>query len=223
MKIIYKYVNLLTNRVCYVGQTININDRRHQHEEYEAFTEKRDEYNYPLSCAIRKYGVENFRCDIIEIVPLNLADEREIYWISYYDTYNNGYNQTPGGKVKGDLSSDDISDIYQFLREGKTYQWISDRKNISITLISQINNGNAYYNPEIQYPICAKKYGKRLDTDIVDSIREDLIIKQKTIRELAEIYNVGFNVIVRINNGESYYNENYTYPLRKGRARKKVR
>lgn len=28
-----------------------------------------------------------------------MADLREIYWIEFYDSYNNGYNSTKGGDV----------------------------------------------------------------------------------------------------------------------------
>lgn len=49
--------------------------------------------------AIRKYGWDNFTHEIIEtdIQTLDKAKEREMYWISYFDSYKNGYNSTIGG------------------------------------------------------------------------------------------------------------------------------
>lgn len=48
---------------------------------------------------MRKYGIENFQVTILESgIKRELLDEREIYWIAYYDSYNNGYNETKGGR-----------------------------------------------------------------------------------------------------------------------------
>ena len=48
--------------------------------------------------AIRKYGKENFTIELIEEVEVDKLDEREVYWISFYNSYNNGYNCTKGGQ-----------------------------------------------------------------------------------------------------------------------------
>ena len=47
--------------------------------------------------AIAKYGKENFTLEVIEETEDNLLNEREMYWIQYYDSYKKGYNQTLGG------------------------------------------------------------------------------------------------------------------------------
>ena len=44
-----------------------------------------------------KYGIENFSVQQIEECDVSQLDEREIYWIRYYDTYRQGYNATLGG------------------------------------------------------------------------------------------------------------------------------
>lgn len=53
---------------------------------------------------IQKYGWNNFNHDIIEIIECetqeelnNILNDKEVYWIAYYDSYNNGYNGTKGG------------------------------------------------------------------------------------------------------------------------------
>jgi hypothetical protein len=54
-----------------------------------------------LNEAKLKYGIENFQKDIIEdnIKDLETLNEREIYWIKYYNSQdrNIGYNVTDGG------------------------------------------------------------------------------------------------------------------------------
>ena len=88
MGIIYKHTNKINGK-SYIGQTVQTMEiRLKQH-----LKEKR---NFAFISAIKKYGVENFTSEVIESNVENL-DEREKYWIKYYDTYNNGYNMTEGG------------------------------------------------------------------------------------------------------------------------------
>lgn len=47
--------------------------------------------------ALKKYGKENFKKTIIEYIEDGDLNEREIYWIKQYKTYENGYNMTEGG------------------------------------------------------------------------------------------------------------------------------
>lgn len=87
---IYKITNII-NGLVYIGQT-----------KYKAI----DRYNSHMNTfknthfynSIHKYGKENFILEILEDnVSNECLDEREIYWISKYDSYNNGYNETIGG------------------------------------------------------------------------------------------------------------------------------
>jgi hypothetical protein len=45
-------------------------------------------------------GIENFIFEVIEECPLEQKklDERERYWIEYYNSYEEGYNSTRGGQ-----------------------------------------------------------------------------------------------------------------------------
>ena len=60
----------------------------------------------PLYLDFKNYGFENFSYEVLEECATEMLNERERYWIEYYDTYNNGYNLTQGGdynrmKIKG--------------------------------------------------------------------------------------------------------------------------
>ena len=50
--------------------------------------------------AIKKYGKENFKKEILEICSEDNLDEREKYWIKYYNAYedDNFYNLNEGGQ-----------------------------------------------------------------------------------------------------------------------------
>ena len=78
--IIYKITNIINNKV-YIGQTVNtIKQRWNKHCHSNGC---RSLYN-----AILKYGKENFNIEIIETLPIEELDEREIYWINYYKFFS---------------------------------------------------------------------------------------------------------------------------------------
>ena len=92
---IYKISNNITNLV-YIGQSKDINRRFIQHRCIE-HSPNMLEYNNQIHCAMRKYGIENFTFEIIEECSPEKLNEREKYWISFYNSYKNGYNGTEGG------------------------------------------------------------------------------------------------------------------------------
>ena len=55
---------------------------------------------------MRKYGYNHFSIEQIEECPNELLQEREKYWIEYYDSYKNGYNATLGGEGKTKYNHD---------------------------------------------------------------------------------------------------------------------
>lgn len=97
---IYKITNNINGK-CYIGKSNNI-DRRFRDHKRLAFTEGHKEYDKALYQAFRKYGLENFTFEIIEFIEdendyENISGNREKYWIEFYDSYNNGYNESLGG------------------------------------------------------------------------------------------------------------------------------
>lgn len=112
---IYKYQNKINNKV-YIGQSSNIENRYKQHL-YDAAKHPGES---GVDYAIAKYGIDNFDFQIIEICPIEKLDEREIYWIDFYDSYHNGYNRTVGGSsLQGENHSRAIltKDIVWQIRE----------------------------------------------------------------------------------------------------------
>lgn len=74
-----------------------------------------------VDAAIKKYGKENFDIDIIEECPPELLDEKERYYINYYNSYNKGYNLTLGGQDGlGSKKVFDIEDVKEKLKQYKT-------------------------------------------------------------------------------------------------------
>lgn len=90
---VYKIENKV-NHMIYVGISIDCARRKQSHI---CELNHNRHSNTHLQRAWNKYGKDSFEFSIIEICPKENLELREIYWISYYDSCNNGYNQTYGG------------------------------------------------------------------------------------------------------------------------------
>lgn len=93
MGAIYKITNKKNNK-CYIGKTEGDPIFRWQTHVYNS-----KYFQYHLYKAMRLYGLECFTFEILEqdINNPQFLNEREKYWIQYYDSYKNGYNETEGG------------------------------------------------------------------------------------------------------------------------------
>lgn len=115
---IYKITNVMNGKV-YIGQTIqNVKERFYQH-----CAIKCDEAVLQMAIhkAIFKYGKSNFTIEVIEEVESNSLNDREKYWIGYYDSYNNGYNSTKGGQNGCKPFKDlDVESIIREYNQGKS-------------------------------------------------------------------------------------------------------
>lgn len=93
---IYKVTNKVNGKV-YIGQTIqSVKDRWYEHCRTKNISKA--EKNMHIKRAILKYGKENFILEILEECDASLLNDRERYYISYFDSYKNGYNSTEGGQ-----------------------------------------------------------------------------------------------------------------------------
>ena len=91
---IYKVTNNI-NKKIYIGQTIQDENIRWNHHIREALNGSDTKFHR----ALRKYGKDGFIWEVIEEVDNDKLNEREIYWISYYNSYKQGYNSTTGGDL----------------------------------------------------------------------------------------------------------------------------
>lgn len=106
--LIYRYES--PSGKSYIGQTNDELNRKRQHKQ-AAYNEKDKSYNCKFHIAIRKYGFDSFKyeilyttfCDTLEEL-INILNKKEIYYIGLYDSYRNGYNMTIGGnQLRGEL------------------------------------------------------------------------------------------------------------------------
>lgn len=111
---IYIITNIINNKQ-YIGQTIkSIKQRFEQHLRN---SENSDINRMPIHKAIKKYGKDNFKVELLERVPLEEANTKEKYYINKYNTYHDGYNATLGGQEHfHKLDIDDEIILKEYLR-----------------------------------------------------------------------------------------------------------
>lgn len=113
MGVIYKITNKINHKI-YIGQTrVTEPQRWQQHVWYANNCPNKD--SLLLCYSIKKYGKENFQREIIEECDNDLLNEREIYWINYYNSTNKnvGYNLTLGGEACNKYSDKEILEAFE--------------------------------------------------------------------------------------------------------------
>lgn len=94
---VYKITNEINGK-CYVGITTNLEYRWYCHKNAPNYPSLKS----PLYSAMRKYGIENFKFEVVEdnISDIELLGARERYYIKKYNSHVSkyGYNLTWGGE-----------------------------------------------------------------------------------------------------------------------------
>lgn len=173
---IYKITNKL-NGHSYIGQTIqNVKERFYQH-----CATKCDKavLNMAVHKAIQKYGKENFTLEILEEIDSTLLNDKEKYWIEYFDTYKNGYNETLGGqggaKPFKSLNEQEIINQYN---QGKSLRQIGRLFNVD----KQTIKGVLIRNKIVLYSTRTYKFSQKDRQQIINDYnsgmsRQDIINK----------------------------------------------
>ena len=158
---IYKITNLI-NQHSYIGQSVQIEKRWQRHQQ-DAFNESSKGYEYPLYKAIRKYGLECFNFEILETCKQEELNEREVYWITYYQSYIHGYNQTPGGQnpTYKKITPEMLDNITTELQTNSLIKHaeLAEKYNVSVETIQGINTGR-YWRRDLAYPLQDKSINK---------------------------------------------------------------
>lgn len=188
MGIIYKVTNKINNKI-YIGQTIQPLKNRIRGHISEAFNTKNIK-NSPFHMALVKYGIDNFNIEEIERVDNSLLNEREIYWINYYDSYYNGYNATLGGQSGKKYT---INDILPYWENGSSRLEISKLTGIGISTITNLLLEYGYSLEDLrkrQYQklkISQKKYPNEVYLKYWN--------QGKTLKEIEEILEISYSYI----------------------------
>ena len=190
MGYIYKITNNINNKV-YIGQTVKSLQKR--------FTQHKNNSNKEyfsqivLYKAFNKYGIENFTFEGIEEVPNEQLDEREKYWIEYYNSYLEGYNSTLGGRLV-QLYNWDIDEIIELYHQLKSARKVAKQIGCDHSTIDHILNINGikrYTQAQQQSrPIYLNKNGEEFQFETTTAAAEWLInnnkVRSKNVRCVRE-------------------------------------
>lgn len=84
----------LGNNKSYIGQAQDVKTRKCEH-----LSELRGNrhHNKYFQNSYNKYKEHSLVWTVLEYCDIDELNDREIYWIAYYDTYKNGFNANEGG------------------------------------------------------------------------------------------------------------------------------
>lgn len=219
-KDIYLIKNDINNKV-YVGQSVNAQNRFSQHKSEAKLCSNQ----MLIHKAMRKYGIEHFNLTILESQIENY-DEREQYWIKYYNSVQpNGYNVCIGGSGTGSgifcpgstiKTKEELFMAYDLIKNSPlSLEKIGEIIGLSGSQVSDINTGKAYYNNEFVYPLRPpRKYSEDLIKQLIYSLKYEL---DKNLQQIALEYQIDYSQLSEINNGKIYYQEWIEYPIRKSK------
>lgn len=190
MGYIYKITNQINNK-CYIGQTTrNVEIRWNEHIR-KANTLKQNE-TYAIHYALAKYGIQNFTFKIIDQCPNELLDEKETYWIKFYNSFYDGYNLTKGGKTTKNThyQNHDNLIIQLYQNECFTCRQIADKLSMNKNYIGRIlTKYNIPHNENLNKNMKEfQKYGNSFNKKIVQCINlnDNTIIQEfESIRAAA--------------------------------------
>lgn len=150
---IYRIINMINSK-CYIGKSIDIEFRWKQH--------LRDiDDNCLIHRAMKKYGIENFILEVVEECGGDILNDREKYWIKYYDCCvldgnDKGYNMTRGGDG---LSRYDYQFIYDLWDAGHSTSQIKEITGIDKRQLYKILNSHNEYSRSESY---IRNYGVKI-------------------------------------------------------------
>lgn len=106
---IYKISNTVNQKV-YVGSAFCLVRRYDMHKSRLA---RGIHHSRGLQASVNKYGLENFRFELIELCDKKDVIPKEQYWIDRYNSYKKGYNSSPtaGNRAGMKLSEREIAMI----------------------------------------------------------------------------------------------------------------
>ena len=156
MGYIYKITNKINNK-SYIGKT-----ERSVQVRWKEHCRHIDALQHlPLYRTLKKYGLDNFTLETLEECKNEILDDREIYWINYYQSYGKmGYNCTGGGEGGIKTYDEEIEIIAQRFLAGERldllckefqhgYNQVKDRlEKVGITV--NVNAGPQKLSKQIQ-------------------------------------------------------------------------
>ena len=196
---IYIIRNTVNNKV-YIDQTkVSVETRWKEHLRHAQYGDQ------IINRAMKKYGVDKFYIETLEICDLDIIDEREIYYIDLYDSTNKskGYNVSIGGNTprfkRKALSISDLVDLYvnkqftleQIARKYEVTRYIicTELKNAGVTIRKRSESSSRFnkISPNKLREALSKGNGN------LHKAAECLNVKYNTFRSACIYRNIEYN------------------------------
>lgn len=180
---IYIIRNTINNKV-YIGQTkVSIEIRWQEHLRHAKYGDQ------VINRAMRKYGVDKFYIETLEICDINIIDYREMYYIDLYDSTNKskGYNVSIGGKTpkfkRKALSISTLVDLYK--NQGFTLDEIAKKFEVTrYTITTELRNAGVEIKERY------REEGKFNKVDKVTLLKA--LQEHKSLRKAAKSLNMNY-------------------------------
>ena len=157
----------IVNHKKYIGQSIDVEERWKKHVSELKHGRHHNDY---LQNSWNKYGEDNFKFYILEYCDIDTLDDREVYWINFYNTINrdNGYNLKSGGQNGGSILS-------EYSKEKLRESIKNSYNNSNLREIRSSNALTQWDNPKIKEKISGKNngmYGRHHTDEVKKRISE---------------------------------------------------
>lgn len=181
---IYIIKNTVNSKV-YIGQTkTSVDQRWKEHLRHAQYGSQ------VINRAMKKYGVDKFYVETLEICDWTILDEREIYYIDLYDSTDKskGYNVSIGGNTpkfkRKTLSVTELIDLY--VNKQFTLQRIAKKFNVSRYIIyTELKNAGVTIRQRFE---SASKFNK-----ISKEIILTAIANTNSLRQAAKLIHVPYS------------------------------
>lgn len=157
----------IVNHKKYIGQSTDVEERWRKHVSELKHGHHHNDY---LQKSWNKYGENNFKFYILEYCDINILDDREIYWINFYNTISrdNGYNLKSGGQNGGSILS-------EYSKEKLRESIKNSYNNSNLREIRSFNALAQWNNPKIKEKITGENngmYGRHHTDEVKKKISE---------------------------------------------------
>jgi group I intron endonuclease len=174
---IYRILNTINGK-SYVGSAIDSDSRWYFHR-YEL--KKSIHHSDHLQKAVNKYGIENFEFNVIETIEnptKELLEDRENYWIQFYDSANpeKGYNICPkAGTSLGFKHTEETLKHLKEIKSGKNNPRFGTKHTEETKQKMSKSQTGKKISAEAKNKMRLAKLGKKLSPERCEQIRQRTI------------------------------------------------
>lgn len=181
----------LANKKKYIGQSVDIDNRWIKH--ISELNHNSHHNNY-LQKSWNKYGKDNFKFYVLEYCPIEKLDEKENYYIAFYNTMDRryGYNLKSGGQYSNYLSAETRHKISESNKMAYLNSTLKEKRSIDAL--------NQWSNTEIKQKIVGENngmYGKHHTEETRKKISEKKIGKPSTKKNTTPVFCLELNQVFK--------------------------